>query len=152
MATVATGQWHVTANEALSTTEVEETEVLFETWVRRALKEEAGFKNLGEWFIFSCFLVLDDMQPGISVLAFCTFDHQNLQSMMDSSKDGMLEYGATKLVPFDDASVAEVLRGVPGIKEGNMHVPLSAVAENLMRGIAARGVENILSRAGLVRK
>jgi hypothetical protein len=149
VSTAATGQWHVTANEALSMTEVIENSVLFDTWVNRALKEEVGIRSVDQILIFSCFLFLEDMQPGVNVLAFCSFAHERLQSMISASKDGEMEYGATKAVPFDDDSVAEILKGVPGIDESGQRVPLSAVAENMMRGISARGVENILDRVGI---
>ena len=149
VSTAATGQWHVTANEALSTTEVLEKSVLFDTWVSRALKEEVGIQSVDHTLIFSCFLFLEDMQPGVNVLVFCTFAHERLQSMISASKDGDMEYGATIVIPFDDKSIAGGLRGDPGIDEGGQRVPLSAVAENMIRGISARGVDNILGRVGL---
>jgi hypothetical protein len=146
--TSATGQWHVTANETLSMTEVEETRILLPKWIERALREEVGINKVREYFIFSCLLYLDDMQPGLNALVFCDFRHETLESMIESSKDGMLEYDATKLIPFDDHEIAHLLRGVPGVDEGGERVRLSAVAENMIRSIAARGVDLILTRVG----
>lgn len=146
----ASGKWHVSANEALSKTDVEDQKISLERWVRRALHEELAIREAEvlRTFYFNVFIGVEDMQPGMVGLVMCDLDPNELLTRVTASQDGLLEYDDYYLLSFDDASISDALKkgGLPSA-EGGLIVPFSPSADNALRNILARGTSAFLNAA-----
>jgi hypothetical protein len=139
------GMWTVTANEALSETDVEDQVLSARRWIKRALHEEVGIREyeILHIFVFNVVIALKDMQPGMLCLAICDVEPSMLESRIAGSQDGNIEFDAHQLIPFNDEAIAKVLRADGLELNGNgPSIPLSPSADNILRNIIARGCES----------
>jgi hypothetical protein len=139
----ATGSWHVTANEALSKTDVIDQRVNIVNWVARALHEEVSINQseILRSVIFNETIHLGDMQPGLLMVAFCEVDINGFKSRISGAQDARMEYEDYTFLPFSNLAIERALadnglRDAAGIKHR-----FSASAERLLHNILARGVE-----------
>ncbi len=88
--------WHVTVNEGLSMTDIEDQTISLSRCLNRGLREELGLKEthyekINNKYFYDLFINLDDLEMGLTAVVFTEFEFNTIKTLYRSAKDAELE-------------------------------------------------------------
>ena len=135
-------KWHVSVNEALTFTDMQDDNIILELCVERGLNEELGIKNYRN--IVTCnrygdlFLLSDLFQVGITNLVRLNLNYCELELFYSGAKDSSLESVKMQTIDFNKKTIKKFI-------ENNV---ITATCGYSLKMLLSRGKENIPSDGG----
>lgn len=106
--------WHVSVNETISQTDVEDSQVNLLRCVRRGIKEELGISendyDLNKLKIYSFFLVKSVFEVGVSAFLKTNISYSDFIMSQENAKDAVLETEAVTGIVFNKKSIINFMK------------------------------------------